>query len=205
MPTPGAEPTFGAIILAGGLNTRMKGRNKAFLRIGGRSILDRLLATLRECFAHIVLVTREPELYGNYPLRVVRDIYPARSSLTGIHAGLTHSQTDYALVVPCDLPLLQPALIRLLLAEVEPAVDAVVPLIDGHYEPLCAIYSKRCIAPIAARLDQGFYKISRFFDEINLKCVPAEKIRRVDRRMLSFLNVNTPAAFKAVQDIASER
>ena len=192
------NPTCCAVILAGGLNTRMDGRNKAFLEIGGQTILDRLIATLQPIFQQILLVTRHPEQYGDLPVRVVEDLYAARSSLTGIHAGLKHTDTDYALMVPCDAPFLQPELIRLLLDEIDPETDAVVPRIKGYYEPLCAIYARRCLAPIESQLDRGIYKITRFFDRIRLKIVPEEKIGRVDPAMRSFLNVNTPEALASI-------
>ena len=198
MPSGRDNTNCSAVILAGGLNTRMGGRNKAFIEIGGRTILDRLLGTLTPFFTRILLVTRQPELYGDLPLRVVQDVYKARSSLTGIHAGLTHIETDHALMLPCDAPYIQPALIRLLLDAVEPEIDAVVPQIGGYYEPLCAVYSRRCIAPIAAQLDSGVYKITRFFDEIRVRTISEAQIRAVDPDLRSFLNVNNADALQAI-------
>ncbi len=202
---PGQDnPSCCAVILAGGLNTRMDGRNKAFLEVGGQTILARLIATLQPIFPQILLVTRQPEHYEDVPLRVVQDLYSARSSLTGIHAGLKHADTEHALIIPCDAPFLQPQLIRLLLGEIDANTDAVVPRIKGYYEPLCAIYSKRCLAPITSQLHRGQYKITRFFDLIRLKIVSEEKIQQVDPKMLSFLNVNTPEALKTILDMYPE-
>lgn len=199
-----AQPICCAVILAGGRNTRMDGRNKAFLEVGGKTILDRLIETLQLFFTEILLVTRSPELYAQRPVRIVQDIYPARASLTGVHAGLAHAMADYAFVVPCDTPFLKPELIRMLLAEIEPGVDVVVPMVNDYYEPLCAIYSKRCLAPIEAQLDRGDYKISRIFDQVRLKTIPLEKVKAADARMDSFFNVNTPAALKASRDFEKQ-
>lgn len=194
-------PTCGAVILAGGLNTRMQGRNKAFLEVGGRTILDRLIGTLEVFFQEILLVTREPELYGGRSIRVVQDIFEVRSSLTGIHAGLRYIDAEFAFVVPCDAPFIEPALIRTLLAEIEPDLDAIVPLVDRFYEPLCAIYSKRCLAPIEDQLAHGDYKITRFFDRIKLKSLPVERIMQADARKLSFFNVNTPESLAVSREL----
>lgn len=199
---PGQKnPTCCGVILAGGLNTRMDGRNKAFLEIGGQSIVDRLIATLRPLFRQVLLVTREPEPYGDLPVRIVQDLYTARSSLTGIHAGLKHAGTEYAFMVPCDAPFLQPRLVRLLLDEIDPETDAVVPYVNGYYEPLCAIYAKRCLEPIESQLDRKRYKITLFFDRIRLKSVPEKKIKAADPGLRSFLNVNTPEALKAIMAV----
>lgn len=202
MPDPTKPPGCSGVILAGGLNSRMGGRNKAFLKVGGRDILDRTLDTLGPLFGDILLVTREPGLYRGWPVRVVTDVYDVRSSLTGIHAGLVHAAAEYAFMVACDAPFLQPALVRLLLGEIEPSVDVIVPVRDGHYEPLCAIYSKRCIPFIERQLDRQNFRIFDFFDDIQLKIVADEKLRQVDAGMRSFFNVNTPLAHEASQALA---
>ncbi|BBO81041.1 putative molybdenum cofactor guanylyltransferase [Desulfosarcina ovata subsp. sediminis] len=182
----------GAIVLSGGLNTRMAGRNKAFLRVGGRSILERLLNCLKSKFEEILLVTRQPEVYADIPIRVVRDLYKDRSSLTGIHAGLKQSRAEYAFVVPCDTPFLLPAVIQLLIDTLTSDVDVVVPHVNGHYEPLCAIYSKRCIPFIETQLNRENYRIYDFFDLVNIKTLSTKQIASVDPDFISFFNVNTP-------------
>ena len=190
-----------AIILAGGRNTRMNGRNKAFLDIGGRTILDRLTQSLQTVFSDILLVTRQPDLYADRAFRVVQDIYTDRSSLTGIHAGLVNARTEFGFTVPCDTPFLQPALVRMLLDECEPDLDVVVPFFDGHYQPLCAIYSKRCIPVIEEQLSSRNYKIINFFDRLNVKTVFGEKLSVADPELLSFFNVNTPEAYAACREL----
>jgi molybdopterin-guanine dinucleotide biosynthesis protein A len=193
-----------AVILSGGLNTRMKGVNKAFLEIGGRAILDRLVESLQPDFSEILLVTRQPELYTAYPLRVVEDVYTDRSSLVGIHAGLVNAMAEFAFVVPCDAPFLQAGLVRLLLKELKPDLDVVVPFYDGHYQPLCAIYSNRCIPVIEQQLRQRDYKIIQLFDLMNVRRVPAAKLKTADPDLLSFLNVNTPDIYEVCQKLAAE-
>jgi molybdopterin-guanine dinucleotide biosynthesis protein A len=194
-----------AVILAGGLNTRMTGRNKAFLELGGQSILDRLLKSLHTCFDDIVLVTRQPEIYGRYPVRVVEDIYTHRSSLTGIHAGLVNARTQYAFVVPCDTPFVQPALIRLLLDQIDPSLDIVVPHFDNHFQPLCSIYAKRCLPAIESQLDREDYKIINIFDRMRTKRVPARKLKQADPQMLSFYNINTPTDYEACLNLIPDQ
>lgn len=196
------QPTCSAIILAGGLNSRMEGRNKAFLEVGGQTILDRLLSTLGEVFDEILLVTRQPSNYKDLPnkIKVVTDIYDKRSSLTGVHAGLTYSEAFFAFIVGCDTPFLAPAVVRLLIDEIEPTSDVIVSSFDTYYEPLCAIYSKRCLPYIEAQLNTDDFKIVNFFDKVNLKTIPPEKLKKVDPDLHSFFNVNTPEAYQASLD-----
>lgn len=74
--------------MAGGLNSRYSGRNKAFIPVWGKRILDRLYEVFQEVFEEIILVTNDPLKYLEWDLTIVTDIFPYRSSLTGIHAGL---------------------------------------------------------------------------------------------------------------------
>lgn len=204
MPKWSRKVDCSAVILAGGLNSRMQGRNKAFLEIGGRTILDRLLESLWAVFPEVFLVTRQPEQYAGYPCKVVEDIFPQRSSLTGIHAGLAGIRTGFGFMVPCDTPFLQTDLIGLMLKEVEPEMDVLVPYCDGHYQPLCAVYSKRCLRAIEEQLNKGDFKIINFFDRMNVKIVTLEKLKTADPGLLSFLNVNTPAAYDACRELAAD-
>ena len=199
-----AAPACAAVILSGGLNSRMGGRNKAFLEVGGHSIVERLLSRLTPFFSEILLVTRQPERYRDLPARVVTDIYDARSSMTGIHAGLVQAEAGHAFVVPCDAPFLQSAMVRLLLDAWSPQWDVIVPVCDGRYEPLCAIYSKRCIPMIEAQLDRGNYRIYDFFDEVLIKKIPTEALKRADPALISFFNVNTPSAHRTSQKISKK-
>jgi molybdopterin-guanine dinucleotide biosynthesis protein A len=198
------KPPCGAVILSGGRNSRMAGYNKAFLDVGGNTILDRLLTRLTPYFEEVLLVTRHPDVYSNTPVRVVADIHPARSSLTGIHAGLTHIRAEFAFVVPCDTPFLMPAVIELLMDNLESDCDVVVPHVEGHYEPLCAIYSKRCLPLIAAQLNQGDFTIYNFFDRVNVKRLPREQIKQADPELISFFNVNTPAAHAKCRELVQK-
>ena len=76
------------VILAGGLNTRFSGKEKALVRVGGKRIIDRILAVFNGLFEEIILVTNNPLRYIEWDVNIVTDLFPIRSSLTGIHAGL---------------------------------------------------------------------------------------------------------------------
>jgi len=179
----------------------MGGRNKAFLTVGEKTILERLIETLRESFAEILLVTRQPERYRGQPVKVVEDIFPQRSSLTGIHAGLKHAGADFAFVVPCDTPFLQPALVHMLLAALDPALDVIVPAVEDRFEPLCAIYSKRCLPYIEAQLNRGDFKIVHFYPQVRLKALTGSRLQKADPALVSFFNVNSPEAYRLCREI----
>jgi molybdopterin-guanine dinucleotide biosynthesis protein A len=99
------------VILAGGASSRM-GSNKALLPYRGGVFVEAIFRQLRRLFPEVLLVTNSPEQYQFLPCRKVPDIFPGHGALAGIHAGLHHSYTDAIFVVACDMPYLNPALIR---------------------------------------------------------------------------------------------
>ncbi len=180
------------IILAGGLNSRMAGRNKARLPIEGQTILDRLVGIFRDFFDPILIVTNEPLGYLDEGVILVTDLVDIRSSLTGIYSGLFYSPKPHAFIAGCDMPFLKRELLELILRNLEARWDVVVPVTEEGYQPLSAIYSRRCLEPIADQLAQGKLKVSHFFSKVRIKKVPEIGLRQVDPELKSFFNINTP-------------
>ena len=124
-------------------------------------------------------------------MTLVTDLFAERSSLTGIHAGLFYASQPYIFVTACDTPFLQPALIRILLEAAAEAPDVVVPKTAKGFEPLCAVYSQRCLQPITHRLKQGDFRIRSIFREVRVHQVGEERLRQGDPDLRSFYNINT--------------
>lgn len=192
------------VILAGGLGTRFDGRDKARLRIQDRTILERILDVFEGLFDDIILVTNEPRRYLEHDLLIVSDLFPQRSSLTGVHAGLFYARHPRAFLTACDTPYLQAALLRLLHKSMRPSDDIVVPSTAKGLEPLCAIYSRRCLEPVEDQLRRGDLKIRAIFDRVRVRTVPEEQLRVADPELRSFININSPADLAAAQHLSPE-
>ena len=180
------------VILSGGLNTRFSGRDKAFVTVNGRPMIEHLLSVFRPLFDDIVLVTNDPLKYLAWDLHVVTDIFACRSSLTGIHAGLFHAAHSHAFFAACDAPFLQPGMVRTLLDTLAAPADVVIPETADGLEPLCAIYSKQCLTHIEKLLERRRYKIQSFFPSVRVKKIDEELLRQADPDLISFFNINTP-------------
>jgi molybdopterin-guanine dinucleotide biosynthesis protein A len=177
----------------------MGGKNKAFLPLGGQTILDRLYDALQGVFTEVLLVTKDPLQYLSWDLTIVTDLFPTRSSLTGIHAGLFHASAPHAFITACDTPFLKAELITALLEELEPRWDVIIPVTEQGNQPLCAIYSKRCIKPIESQLKNQDPKIVNFFPKVRVKEIPEERLRQADPDLASFFNINTPEDLTACE------
>ncbi|MGD2272084.1 MAG: molybdenum cofactor guanylyltransferase [Desulfobacterales bacterium] len=192
------------IILSGGLNIRMNRRNKAFLQLGDHRFLDRIVVPLRAIFSEIILVTKNVGFYEGWDLKIVKDIFDVHSPLTGIHAGLANTDSDYVFTIGCDTPFLKRAVIELLISAIEPGVDIIVPASGSYFQPLCAVYSQKCKAIIEKQLRAGDIKVDRFFDKVIVKKIPYEKFKTVDPDLLSFFNVNTPEDFQKAEALLAK-
>lgn len=189
------------VILAGGLSTRYSGRNKAFIEVGGIRILDRLDALYRELFDEIILVTNHPHLYLEWDMTIVTDIFPVRSSLTGIHAGLSAATRPHAFFAACDTPFLNAGLVAELLRRIEPRFDVVIPKTQEGFEPLCAVYSKRCLPAMERHLLKGDFKILNLFNKLKVRTLSEKVVRMHDPEKISFFNINRPEDFEKAEAI----
>lgn len=180
------------VILAGGRNSRFNGTNKAFLEVGGTRILDQLYGLFTEIFEEVILVTNDPLAYLGWDLTIVTDIFSERSSLTGIHAGLFAASHQRIFAAACDAPFLNRDLVVRLLEAAEEKYDVVIPVTAAGYEPLCAVYSKRCLKPMAAQLQQKRFKIMGFFKSVRVREFSEAMVREIDPDLISFFNINRP-------------
>ena len=189
---PIMKTSCSGVILSGGLSTRFSGNDKAFVTVGGRPMIEHLLSVFRPLFDDIVLVTNDPVKYLSWNLHIVTDIFSCRSSLTGIHAGLFHADHPHAFFAACDAPFLRPEVVRSLLEALGSSDDVVIPVTSAGLEPLCAIYSKRCLAAIENMLNRQHFKIQSFFPSVRVMKIDEERLRSADPELISFFNINTP-------------
>ncbi len=178
------------IILAGGKNLRM-GKNKAFLQIGGRRIIDRIKDLFLEIFDEVLVVTNSPLEYVDLNLRLVSDLTPDKGSLGGIYTGLFHSSHAHAFVAACDMPFLNRSLIKHM-TQLAPKFDIVIPKTSDGLQPLHAVYSQTCLPFMEELLRQNNLKIIDFFHRVEVGEVPTEEILPFDPDLKAFLNINTP-------------
>jgi molybdenum cofactor guanylyltransferase len=107
-----SEETLG-LVLAGGLARRMGGGDKARIRIGGATILERVIERLApQCDPIIINANGDPARFADTGLSVVADSVPGFAGpLAGILAGLDWAAANapgiaWLVSVPGDCPFL---------------------------------------------------------------------------------------------------
>ena len=191
---------FSAAILAGGRSRRM-GQDKSMMEIGGIPIIMRIADILGGMFAEVFVVANEKDEYERMGLAVAGDIHPGNDSLGGLHTAVVRAGCSHVFVAGCDMPLLQPALIRGLASLVEDW-DVVIPVKDDYPEPLCALYGKNCAPHIEESISRGRLKMIGFHEHARVRRVEEAVWREWDAEGASFLNANTPEEFEKIKTIS---
>lgn len=198
--------SLAGVVLCGGKSSRM-GLPKAWLDFGGETLLQRVVRTVSVVAAPVVVVAAPGQDVPPLPegVAIVRDAVSGRGPLQGIAAGLdaVAEHAPAAFVSATDVPFLHPATIRRLEALRGADHDIAVPVAQGHFHSLCAVYGVAARAEIAALLAEGrlrpFYLFERMrtviADEALL--LAGAELAAADPELRSLRNVNTPEEYAA--------
>lgn len=185
-----------AIVLAGGLSSRMGGEEKGFLHIGGVPIIERVLAALRgQCETIVINANGNPARFAALGCLVVPDTLPDRPGpLAGLLAGLDHVAIhhpgdSFVLTVPADAPFLPEDLVaRLEDRRVSDSAEIVNARSGDNAHGVVALWSTGLREDLRrALVGEGLRKVGAFAARYPLATVdwPSHPLD-------PFLNVNTP-------------
>lgn len=185
------------VILAGGSSKRY-GQNKAFLEIGSIRLIDRITEEMKNIFERVILVTNEKKGYEYLGIPMLEDIIKELGPIGGIYTGLMNLSDQAGFFVACDMPFINKQLVRYMV-DIQDNHSAVVPLVADEIEPLHAIYAKSCLGPIRDLIDSKRYQVRFFYDQIPVRYVKEDEIRKFGSPTRAFLNINTPDEFSKTQ------
>jgi molybdopterin-guanine dinucleotide biosynthesis protein A len=193
------------IILCGGRSKRM-GKDKGSLLLNDKPMVLHVLDTVKDVADEIILVLRDTEQIENYntilnqsnmSLKVVADEIKDEGPLIGILTGLSHINSDYAQILPCDSPLIsKDFVLKMFELAKKDNFEAIVPVWDnGHIEPLHSLYKKSTIETIQKLISKEKRNVSALIKDLNAKYIPVEIL---DKTTMSFQNINTIKEFKDI-------
>ncbi|WP_436849406.1 NTP transferase domain-containing protein [Streptomyces massasporeus] len=139
-PAQGADPAgYDAVVLAGGASRRLGGTDKPGVRVGGRALLDRVLAACGGARSTVVVAAPRPTAR---PVTWAREDPPGGGPLAALEAGLRHTTAEHVVVLSADLPFLQEPTVGRLLGALRASGRDGVLLTDpgGRDQPLVAAY-----------------------------------------------------------------
>jgi molybdenum cofactor guanylyltransferase len=194
--------TTGAIILAGGKSERM-GQDKALLTFEGMTLLEHCVANVLSLVEEVVVVADTPGKYTLSCGRVIADSFPDCGPVGGIVTGLTVLGRGAHIVLACDMPMVQPSVLQLLLKSMNVEWDAFVPEVGGQLEPLCAIYRHSAAPKLLRYLETGERSARKAMKSLDVKRIGEGVLRRADPSLVSFTNVNTPEEWEHARRLRS--
>lgn len=195
------RPLRAGVVLAGGYATRFDDRDKAVADLAGvpmvRRTVDRVAATtdavVVNCRREQVPALRDA-LAGRDDVVLAPDPTPDRGPLAGIATGLAALDTaavEYAAVVACDMPLVDPTLLSSLFDRATGHDAALVRTDDGWFQPTQAVYRIEAMrAACTDALDGVDPRILTVLDDLNPVVVTEREVELV-ASMRSLTDVNT--------------
>jgi molybdopterin-guanine dinucleotide biosynthesis protein A len=181
---------FSAVILAGGKSSRM-GRDKAFLEIGGETLLAGQIKIVRAAGAAEIFISGRAEIdYCRFGQKVLLDKFSAAGPLAGVERALAAANWPRVLVLAVDLPAMDADFLSALAGNGADNLGA-IPRVAGNLEPLAAFYPKAALPLVESLLEAGENSVANFARH----CVQSGLARFVDLaddQAFRFANWNAP-------------
>jgi molybdopterin-guanine dinucleotide biosynthesis protein A len=178
------------IVLAGGMSRRM-GQPKALMPWGGGRLIDAVIARLSRVVDEVLIVAKDTAPFVGGGARVVADLKAETHPWVGLSTGLLKAAHEICFVCACDMPWLQPPVIRYLVGALD-GFDAAIPQGPSGLEPFHAVYRRRCLAIMEQAWDAGGRTLQGLLGALQLRLVPPQELRAIEGWQRSFMNLNTP-------------
>ncbi|WP_094228772.1 molybdenum cofactor guanylyltransferase [Methanolobus psychrotolerans] len=189
-----------SLLLAGGLGTRLSGKEKALMVYQGTTLLERALKVLDNVSDEVLVSLRDNDQMQQFSgyleeRKVVTDKIRNAGPLAGMQAGFERACGDYVFTVACDMPFISETLIDMMFHMVGEH-DALIPISEnGIKEPLHAVYRRGVmLEAIENAMDEGYRSILAPVSSLeNVLYLDAVVIQKIDKDLKSFVNINTPS------------
>ncbi|MBI4197817.1 MAG: molybdenum cofactor guanylyltransferase [Chloroflexi bacterium] len=196
--------TMDAILLAGGESRRM-GQPKALLPWRDGTLMAAAANALRPLFRQVLAVT-----HAGVPLPVLAGVQVhvdgmagpgsrfshLHGPLLGIATGLAASDAPWCFVAACDMPFLNPCLVRSMAQRLE-GCELLSLRVNGHLQPLHAFYSRACLPKAVALLERGVTAPKALLDACNVRIVDSGDLPSARADESALWDLDTPEQYRA--------
>lgn len=184
--------SISAYVLCDGKSSRM-GTDKGLIEFQGESFLSWILKAIplkTEC----VFIVTEKEEYLQFAFPLVPDLVPDKGPVGGIYTALSHANTEWVMILSCDIPLIKRNMLEELISKSLISNVDIVFYSDGKNDyPLIACYRKELVSQFEKAVIGNRLKLMKLIDSL-------ESIKiQVDHKEAVFLsNVNTQDNLEAL-------
>jgi len=177
-----------AYILIGGKSERF-GSVKWQTILDGKSILDRSWDTCSAFENRYVIGKKKPSNIGH---SFIHDKLIIRAPINGLYTALEHTNTDWLLLLSCDLPLIIPNIFQQLWEASMDEFDAVIPLVNGRKQVTCALYHKRILKYVNQQISLNKFSLHEVVNSIKSCWVNMSKYE------MEFTNMNSRKDYEMI-------
>ncbi len=174
-----------SLAFLGGGKSRRYGKDKSLERRNGQTIIEMLHGRFGDLFQETLVVSDRAGKFHFSGIREITDLFPNRGPLGGLHAALRNVRTEYLMLLACDIPTVtRDVVLQLLRAAEQEECQAVVPVHESGFEPMCAVFRKSVLPCAEQLLRTGSDRVGllELFEQIDLHYVETENC---------FTNLNT--------------
>ena len=195
-----------AIILAGGFSSRF-GQDKGLLQLANKPLIKHVLDAINNIVDEKIVVASSRVQAENYAkvvgsnINIIIDVDDAQSPLVGALTGFKEACGEYAILLPCDTPLVSGDVVSLLF-EVCMNRNAVIPRWpNGYIEPLQAVYcTKPAYEAAKNALSEGKLNLQSMVDRLrSVRYVSTLVLQQLDPNLKTFFNINAPLDLKKAE------
>ena len=173
------------LVLAGGKSSRF-GSDKALARLGGMSLLEKVVSTLDAINLRPIVVTRRGIDYSFIQSTLIYDQLPEKGPLGGLYTAMSVFKNTPFLILTCDMPALTPGVLSGLLASHERCHPVTIYSLEGQgFQPFPGIYEPSLFGMIKEKIKQNDLSMHGL-----LEATPARKVIRWEGDPAVFCNVN---------------
>ena len=176
-----------AFILIGGKSERF-GRPKWRVVIDGKNILDRMWKSCKHFRYRYVIGKNQPNRLDK---PFLRDKLKFQAPINGLYTALNYANTDWVMLLSCDLPLINADIFIKLWEKKDRTVDAIIPFANNRYQVTCAFYHKRILAHLFNAIKTYDYSLYRLLLKLESKKILFNNDNR-------FWNMNTKQEYQRI-------
>jgi molybdopterin-guanine dinucleotide biosynthesis protein A len=156
---------------------------------------------MAQACAEVLVVAGDVRPYAGLGVPVVADRFRGVGVLGGLHAGLEAATHALALAVGCDMPFLNPDLLRAFAGWADGFDVSVLRYGDGEQiEPLHGAYRRTCLPAMETAIRAHRRRIVSFFPHVRVSYVTPEEVTPFDPDLCSFRNINTPEEWETARE-----
>jgi molybdopterin-guanine dinucleotide biosynthesis protein A len=204
-------------VLAGGQSSRM-GQDKALVRLGGLTFVERAVSTLRAAGLVVAVAGTQSVLDVDVP--AIHDASPDQGPLSGICTALSQTNAEWSVFLPVDMPFVPPSLLDSMLRSAM-STDREVTLVSmsGFRQTFPAVLNRAVLPSLTNSLQSGTRGCFRAFEAAaarlggRMALLPVEMLavagqvadREGSPAARWLVNINTPADLEDAGSFLSGR